>query len=229
MPSTLRARLRDEPRPILSLATLRWGEKACLGPSRASAATAPSARCGVQLGVRTALRACVIDHTDCATQYHGLAPLMALAEAKRAPAGSRSNHPQRSGGAEAVEALDGPRHATSYPTTPLPATGWAGACFAGERAVSRASGAVWTAPKRGPATVRGDVVPRTLGIRPFRPNSTVRRACETSSRPTCRTRAGGPPPGLAQRGQPAPQAASRPHAPRHAPARKWNHPPPASP
>ena len=48
---------------------------------------------------------------------------------------------------------------------------------------SRASRRVWTAPKRGPGAVRGRVVPRARGIRPFRPDSGAREP--ESQAPAC--------------------------------------------
>jgi hypothetical protein len=82
-------------------------DKACLGPSRASTACAPLQRCGVRLGMQVARTLRVRAKSD---QFLGGS---VFADARRPRARACAHFPQRSVGAKAVEALDGPRHATS--------------------------------------------------------------------------------------------------------------------
>jgi hypothetical protein len=115
-------------------------------------------------------------------------------------------HWPRNDRARAVEALDGPRHATSSQEDALPAAGRAGAWIAGESGRRGQSGRVLEVPSAIRVRCAEESSPNARGSRPSRPDSGAREPeSQVPALPAARQQARPGTPG-AQRLAPAPQA-----------------------
>ena len=107
----------------------RWRVSAHRGPRQP--ARRPNAANEILAGQPRGRKASANRLTD-ETQRAGFADPHGHQQARSGPLRAPSRTPQRADGAAAVEALDGPRHASVYLKTVSPAAGWAGARIAGE-------------------------------------------------------------------------------------------------
>ena len=109
------------------------------------------------------------------------------AQARSGPVRARMRSPQRSAGAAAVEALDGPRHADSPKPRAVAAAGGAGACLAGVATRLRAPVTCWPGAGEWPAHgARSTHRKPARGDPPFRRGSDARGTCETGPGSSCR-------------------------------------------